>query len=258
MIQTQGNLLAAGVVSRLENDRLGAEKRKLKKDMDNLMKENIKFQQKIQEKEKVNAALLNLIPDEKCELRIIHDREKIRHSKRSGKSLEPSGRSARLRKSEHFKPRLMHGTANTTLNVTVHLLRISLLLQLLALPVTKSLARTPGHPNICPTRTTFAEEALRSANLDSTTATPNVQAPSMTLVRGTDLGIGVTVAHSSAVPNTASSDGTPTAELDGTPAETNLTTASFTLTDGEPQPSDAVPTPTSSDIPAATKDFARG
>jgi hypothetical protein len=73
MIKTQGNLLAAGVVSRLENDRLGAEKRKLKKDMDNLMKENIKFQQQIQEKEKVNAALLNLIPDEKCELRIIHD-----------------------------------------------------------------------------------------------------------------------------------------------------------------------------------------
>ena len=176
----------------------------------------------------------------------------------SGKSLEPSGRSGRLRKSEHFKPRLMHGTANTTLNVTVHLLRISLLLQLLALPVTKSLARTPGHPNICPTRTTFAEEALRSANLDSTTATPNVQTPSMTLARGTDLGIGVTVAHSSAVPNTASSDGTPTAELDGAPAETNLTTASFTLTDGELQPSDAVATPASSDIPAATKDFARG
>jgi len=43
MIQTQRNLLAAAVVSRFENDRLGAEKWKLKKDMDNHMKENIKF-----------------------------------------------------------------------------------------------------------------------------------------------------------------------------------------------------------------------
>jgi hypothetical protein len=73
MIQTQGNLLVAAVVSRLENDRLGTEKRRLKKDMDNLMKENIKSQQKSQGKEKVNAALLNLTPDEKCGLRIIHD-----------------------------------------------------------------------------------------------------------------------------------------------------------------------------------------
>jgi hypothetical protein len=65
------------------------------------------------------------------------------------------------------------------------------------------------------------------------------------------------VAHSSAVPNTASFEGIPTAELDGAPAETNLTTASFTSTNGRLQPSDAMPTPASSDIPPATKNFAK-
>jgi hypothetical protein len=52
MIQTQGNLPVAAVVSRLVNNRLGTEKRKLKKDMDNLIKENIKFQQRFKKKKK--------------------------------------------------------------------------------------------------------------------------------------------------------------------------------------------------------------
>jgi hypothetical protein len=65
------------------------------------------------------------------------------------------------------------------------------------------------------------------------------------------------VAHSSAVPNTASSDEIPTVELDGAPAETNLTTASFTSTNGRLQPSDEMPTPASSGILAATKIFAK-
>lgn len=112
MILTQRNLLAAVVVSRFENDRLGAEKRKLKKDMDNHMKENIKFNKRFRKKEKVNTALLNLTPDEKCELRIIHDvRRENTALQNSGNCLEPSWRSGRLRKSEHFKPKLRHGTA---------------------------------------------------------------------------------------------------------------------------------------------------